>query len=149
MQPGSLRIRFFFPSVSIISRILTVSLMERTSRLLLGVEALPASLLLRFGAIITVKKGGFLNRNAATTRQLIRTARTLEAEWSQVCEEAWVQRTKEDESSTGRVLFCCISPYYGPFWLCARFETCAVHFFKLLAPELLFFYYFSTPVYKM
>ena len=54
--------------------------MERTSRLLLGLEALPASLLLRFGAIITVHKG-FLNKNTAITRQLIRTARTLEAEW--------------------------------------------------------------------
>ena len=31
--------------------------MERTSRLLVGLEALPASLLLRFGAIIVVNKG--------------------------------------------------------------------------------------------
>jgi len=57
--------------------------MESTSRLLLGLEALPASLLLRFGAIITVNKG-FLNTNTAITLQLIRTARTLEAEWWQV-----------------------------------------------------------------
>jgi len=39
--------------------------------------------------------------NAATT--IIRTARTLEAKWWQVCEEAWVRGKKEDESSTGRV----------------------------------------------
>jgi len=63
--------------------------MERTSRLLLSLEALPASLLLRLGAIITVNKG-FLNTNTAITWQLIRTARTLGAEWWQVCEEAWV-----------------------------------------------------------
>ena len=53
--------------------------MERTSRLLLGSEALAASLLLRFGAIIMVNKG-FLNKTTAITLQLIRTARTLEAE---------------------------------------------------------------------
>ena len=44
--------------------------MGTTSRLLLGLEALPASLLLRFGAIITVNKG-FLNKNcdnAATNK---------------------------------------------------------------------------------
>ena len=39
--------------------------------------------------------------NAAST--VIRTARTLEAEWRQVCGEAWVRGKKEDESSTGRV----------------------------------------------
>ena len=32
-----------------------------------------------------------LNINTATTRQLIRTARTLEAEWWQVCGEAWAR----------------------------------------------------------
>ena len=40
--------------------------------------------------IITVNKG-FLNTNTAITRQLIRTARTLEAKWWQVCGEAWVR----------------------------------------------------------
>ena len=93
MQPGNLRVRFFL-SVSIISGILTFSLIERTSWLLLGLEALPASLLLRFGAIITIHKG-FLNKNTAITRQLIRTARTLEAEWRQVCGEAWVRGQRE------------------------------------------------------
>ena len=63
--------------------------MESTSWLLLDLEALPASLLLRFGAIITVNKG-FLNTNIAITWQLIWTARTLEAEWWQVNREAWV-----------------------------------------------------------
>jgi len=68
--------------------------MERTSRLLLGLEALPASLLLRFVAFIAVNKG-FLNTNTAITRQLIRTAKTLEAEWWQVCGEAWVRGQRE------------------------------------------------------
>jgi len=68
--------------------------MERTSRLLLGLEALPASILLRFGAIITVNKG-VLNTNTAITRQLIRTARTLESEWWQVCGEVWVRGQSE------------------------------------------------------
>jgi hypothetical protein len=33
----------------------------------------------------------FLNINTAIMRQLIRTARTVEAEWWQVCGEAWVR----------------------------------------------------------
>ena len=76
--------------------------MERTSRLLLDLEALPASLLLRFGAIITVNKG-FLNTKTAITRRLMRSARTLEAEWWQVPRVSVGTETKEEESSTGRV----------------------------------------------
>jgi len=57
--------------------------MERISRVLLGLEALSASLLLRFGDIITVHKD-FLNTNTTITRQLIQTARKLEAECWQV-----------------------------------------------------------------
>jgi hypothetical protein len=68
--------------------------MERTSRLLLGLEALPALLPLHFEAIFTVSKG-FLNKNTTIARQLIQTARTLEAEWWQGCGEAWVQGHKE------------------------------------------------------
>jgi len=68
--------------------------MKRTSRLLLGLEALPASPLLRIGAIFTVSKG-FLNKNTMIMRQLIQTARTLEAEWWQVCVEAGVQGQRE------------------------------------------------------
>jgi len=45
----------------------------------------------------------FLNINTAITRRLIRTARTLEAEWWQVSGEVLSTATKEDESSTGRV----------------------------------------------
>jgi hypothetical protein len=45
----------------------------------------------------------FLNINTAITRQLIRTARTLEAEWWQVYKGSMFTGTKEDESSTGRV----------------------------------------------
>jgi hypothetical protein len=46
---------------------------------------------------------GFLNTNTAITRQLMRTARTLEAEWWQVLRGSVSARAKEDESSTGRV----------------------------------------------
>ena len=88
-----------FLSISIISRIFTFSLMERTSRLLSGLEALPASLLLRFGAIIRINKG-YLNTNTAIMLQLIRTARTLEAEWWQVCREEW----KRGQKKMSRVL---------------------------------------------
>ena len=61
-----------------------------------------SKLLLRFGAIITVNKG-FLNTNTAITRQLMRTSRTVEAEWTQVLRESVGTGTKEDESSNGRV----------------------------------------------
>ena len=37
----------------------------------------------------------FLNTNTAITCQLIRTARTLEAEWCQFCGEAWVRGQRE------------------------------------------------------
>ena len=45
----------------------------------------------------------FLNTNTATKQQLIRTARTLEAEWWESLRGSVDTRTKEDESSTGRV----------------------------------------------
>ena len=61
---------------------------------MLGLEALPASLLLLFGTTITIYKG-FLNTNTVTTRQLIRTARMLEAERRQVCGEARVQGQRQ------------------------------------------------------
>ena len=43
----------------------------------------------------------FLNTNTAITRQLIRTARTLEAEWWQVCGEAWVRGQKKTSQVLG------------------------------------------------
>ena len=46
---------------------------------------------------------GFLNTNTAITRQLMRTARTLEAEWKDVLRGSVGTGVKEDESSTGRV----------------------------------------------
>ena len=55
-----------------------------------------------WGHFYTLNKG-FLNKNTAITRQLIRTARTLEAEWLQVCREAWVRGQRGDELSSGRV----------------------------------------------
>ena len=76
--------------------------MERTSRLLLGLEQLPVSLLLRFGAIVTVNMG-FLNTNTTIMQQLTRTATMIGAEWCQVQRKAGGTGTKEDESSNGRV----------------------------------------------
>jgi hypothetical protein len=46
---------------------------------------------------------GFLNINNAITWKLMRTARTLEAEWRKVLRGSVITRAKEDESSTGRV----------------------------------------------
>jgi hypothetical protein len=46
---------------------------------------------------------GFLNTNTAITRQLMRTARMLEAEWWQVLWGSMSTEAKEDESSTGHV----------------------------------------------
>jgi hypothetical protein len=86
--------------ITIMSKIFTFSLMERTSSFLLGLEALLASLLLRFGAIITVNKG-FLNKNTAITWQPIRTARRLEAELWQVCGEAWIQGQTDTSQALG------------------------------------------------
>ena len=76
--------------------------MERISRLLLGLEALPASLLLRFGVIIAVNKV-VLNTNTAITRQVMRTARTLEAGWQHDLRGSVGTGTKGGDSSTGRV----------------------------------------------
>jgi hypothetical protein len=79
--------------------------MEKTSWLLLGLEALPASIFLHFGAIITLNNA-FLNKNTAISRQLIRTVRMLEAEWWQVGGEAWVWGQRE----MSQVLGCWNSP---------------------------------------
>jgi hypothetical protein len=76
--------------------------MERTSRFLLGLEALSVSLFLRFGAITTVNKGS-LNINTAIARQLMRIARTLEAECCQVRRGSMGTGTNEDELSTRQV----------------------------------------------
>jgi hypothetical protein len=52
---------------------------------------------------------GFINTNTAITRQLMRTARTLEAKWRQVLRGSVSAGAKEDESRTGRVwdAGCC------------------------------------------
>ena len=109
----------FFP-ISIISRIFTFSLMKRTSWFLLGLEALTTSLLFRSGAIIMVNKG-FLNTNTVIMRQLIRTARMLEAEWWQVCGEAsvWRQRKMSQVLGTfGLLYFTMLGPLtvWRAFW---------------------------------
>jgi hypothetical protein len=44
-----------------------------------------------------------MNTNTAIARQLMRTARTLEAEWRQVLRGDVSTGAKEDELSTGRV----------------------------------------------
>jgi hypothetical protein len=46
---------------------------------------------------------GILNTNTAIRLQPTRTVRVLEAEWRQVMQGNVGTRTKEDESSTGRV----------------------------------------------
>jgi hypothetical protein len=46
---------------------------------------------------------GFLNTNNPITRELMRTARTLEAEWGQVLWGSVNTGAKEAESSTGHV----------------------------------------------
>jgi hypothetical protein len=43
----------------------------------------------------------FLNTNTAITRQVIRTARRLEAEWRQVCGEAWVRGQRKTSQALG------------------------------------------------
>jgi len=43
-----------------------------------------------------------LNTNTAITRQLTGTARTLEAEWWQVCWEAWVREQRKMSQVLGR-----------------------------------------------
>ena len=111
--------------------------MERTSWLLLGLEALPASLLLRVLAIITANKG-FLNKNSAIKRQLRRTARTLEAEWRQSLLGSVGTGTKEDESSTGRVWAA------GSHHVTARSRLARV--FKLMKFYFLIFQLFRTAV---
>jgi hypothetical protein len=47
---------------------------------------------------------GFLNTTTAIMRQLMRTARTLQAEWRQVLRGSMGTGTKEDVLSTGCVL---------------------------------------------
>ena len=75
IQPANLNNHFFYFNHM---HKFKISLMERTSRILLGLEALTATILLGFGAIHTVNRD-FLNTNTAVTRQLIRTERTLQA----------------------------------------------------------------------
>ena len=93
--------------------------MERSwSRLLLSLEALPASLLLRFGAIITVKKG-FLNKNAATNSSSENARNKMDCKCA----------GKRGYGDKGRWvkywarLGCWISPCSVSFSRGARFET--------------------------
>jgi len=76
--------------------------MGRTSRLLLGLEALPASLLLRFGAIVTVNKGFSKQKhcdNAATNSN----SENIRSRMAVSLRGSLGTGTKGDESSTGRV----------------------------------------------
>jgi hypothetical protein len=127
IQTGNLRLRFF--SISITLRIFTFSLMERISRFLWGLEALLASLLLRFGAIITVNKG-FLNKNTAITRLLIRTARTLEAKFWQVCREAWLRWQKEMSQVLGLFGLLDFTMLWSVLAWRAFWNLWTVHFFN-------------------
>jgi hypothetical protein len=77
----------------------------------------------------------FLNSNTAITWQLTETARTLQAQWWQICGEAWVwgQRNMSQQLWWYRGkraglwywarLGCWISPCYGPFSRGTHFET--------------------------
>jgi len=78
--------------------------MDRTSRFLLGLETLPASLLLRFGAIITVNKGLGLSEikhcdNAATNSN----SENARSRMLASLRGSVGMGTKGDESSTGLV----------------------------------------------
>jgi len=118
VQPGNLRTHSR-PRFRHIQNFHFLSNGNNTS-LLLGLEAPPASLLLRFVAIITVNRG-FLNTNTAITWQLIRTARTLEAEWWQVWGEVWVRRQREMSQVVGAfplLYFTMVGPVLAlrAFW---------------------------------
>jgi hypothetical protein len=74
--------------------------MDRTSRLLLGLDALPASLLLCSGAIIMVNKGFCEDKhynNAATNSN---SENTRSERW-QVCGEAWVWGQRKNSPVLG------------------------------------------------
>jgi hypothetical protein len=74
----------------------------------------------------------FLNINTAITRQLIRTVRTLEAEWSQVCGEAWVRgRRKMNQvlGAFGLLHFTMLRPVLA--WR-ALWNVWTVYFFNFL-----------------
>jgi hypothetical protein len=63
----------------------------------------------------------FLNTNTSITRQMIRTARTLEAEWRQVCGEAWVRgqrKMSQAVSAFGLLDFTMLQPVlaWRAFW---------------------------------
>jgi len=51
----------------------------------------------------------FLNTNTAITRHLIWTARTLEAEWRQVCGEAWVREKRKTSQVLGAFRLLCFT----------------------------------------
>jgi hypothetical protein len=82
-----------------------------------------------------------MNTNTTITRQLMRTARTLEAEWRHVLRGSVSTGIEEDESSTGRVWAARFHHVTGPFWLGARFET-----YELFSS--LIFNYFRAAVHR-
>jgi hypothetical protein len=98
--PNNLAISAYnYFSISIIFTIFPFSLMERTPYLLLGLEALPTSLLLRFGAIIRVSKG-FLNTiDMATNSNSVNARSRMVAS----LQGSVGTGTKEDESSNGHI----------------------------------------------
>jgi hypothetical protein len=72
----------------------------------------------------------FLNTNPAITRQLIRTARTLEADWWQVCGKAWVRGQRKMSQvlgSFGLLDFTIVRPVltWRAFW-----KLWTIHFFN-------------------
>ena len=78
--------------------------------------------LMRVFAVFSILLFCFLNTNTAITRQLIRTARTLEVEWWHVCEEAWVRgRRKMSQvlGAFGLLYFTMLRPFlaWRAFWI--------------------------------
>jgi len=114
--------------ISVISRIFTFSLMERISRLLVGLEALHASLLLRFGAIITVHNGFCEHKhcdNAATNSNSENAgSRTVTSLRGGVD-----TGTKEEGSNTGRVWVAAFLAWRASWNLCTVYPLIFVNFF--------------------
>jgi hypothetical protein len=72
----------------------------------------------------------FLNTNTATIRQLIRTARTLEAEWWQVCGEAWVCGQRKTSQVLGVLVLLDFTMLQPVLTWCVFWNLWTVYFFN-------------------
>jgi hypothetical protein len=71
-----------------------------------------------------------MNINTAITRQLMRTARTLEPEWRQILRGSLSTRTKEDESINRRVWAVEIHHVTARSRLARVLKLMSVYFFE-------------------